>query len=356
MLRDWRAIARRCSIASPGSRLTSSAVSPAGDTRPHSSSISGAHPTSNKLRPSAKRVYLDLYNIESAWHRSMADSEQRIAGLGPPSIRRKRRWNWSATGCRGSIAFWPLPCSDAKLVQAIVPDAQVTVYPNALPLIVPPPRSDRLEIIFSGNLEYAPNIAAVRFFHRDVWPALQSRWPELKWKILGKNPGPFRDLARARSEHRDHRLRGRRCCRHRAIASGHRSAAGWKRNANQDSGGVGRANARGFHHARRRGTGMPRSRAPGAGRRSRKLHGRGIRTSRPARTIAIASEPPDAASMKSNILGKLLGKRWIPFLPVTGDGRGDRLIRRGTRAVYSGIRANEWTAGIAKCVTNPCAT
>jgi glycosyltransferase involved in cell wall biosynthesis len=84
--------------------------------------------------------------------------------------------------------------SDAKLVQSITADAKVTVYPNALPLIVPPPRSDRPEIIFSGNLEYAPNIAAVRFFHRHVWPALQSRWPELKWKILGRNPGPFRDL------------------------------------------------------------------------------------------------------------------------------------------------------------------
>ena len=35
----------------------------------------------------------------------------------------------------------------------------MTVYPNALPLIVPPPRSDRHEIVFSGNLEYAPNIA-----------------------------------------------------------------------------------------------------------------------------------------------------------------------------------------------------
>jgi glycosyltransferase involved in cell wall biosynthesis len=86
-------------------------------------------------------------------------------------------------------------CNDAKLVRAIATDAKVTVYPNALPLIVPPPRTDRLEIIFSGNLEYAPNIAAVRFFHRHVWPALQSRWPGLRWKILGKNPGPFRDLS-----------------------------------------------------------------------------------------------------------------------------------------------------------------
>jgi glycosyltransferase involved in cell wall biosynthesis len=44
-------------------------------------------------------------------------------------------------------------------------------------------------------LEYAPNIQAVRFFHRYVWPALESRWPKLKWKILSKNPGSIRHLA-----------------------------------------------------------------------------------------------------------------------------------------------------------------
>jgi glycosyltransferase involved in cell wall biosynthesis len=29
---------------------------------------------------------------------------------------------------------------------------------------------------------------AVRFFHERVWPELRSRWPVLKWKIVGKHP------------------------------------------------------------------------------------------------------------------------------------------------------------------------
>jgi glycosyltransferase involved in cell wall biosynthesis len=151
-------------------------------------------PYFNQVRPHAERVILDVYNVESAWHRSMGSSESGALAWG------HRRFARAALESEG---YW-LPrfdrilatsCSDAKLMQGIAADVQVTVYPNALPPIVPPPRSDRPEIVFSGNLEYAPNIQAVRFFHRNVWPALQSRWPGLRWKILGKNPGPISDLA-----------------------------------------------------------------------------------------------------------------------------------------------------------------
>jgi glycosyltransferase involved in cell wall biosynthesis len=150
-------------------------------------------PYVEQLRPTTQRVFLNLYDIESVWNRSMAEASSGLLA-----------WSYGrfAQSALHLERFWfprfdrilTTSGSDAKLVQAIAADAKVTVYPNALPLIVPPPRSDRSEIIFSGNLEYAPNVAAVRFFHRHVWPALQSRWPELKWKILGRNPGPFRDL------------------------------------------------------------------------------------------------------------------------------------------------------------------
>ncbi len=151
-------------------------------------------PYIQQIRPSARRVILDVYNVESEWHRSMAASENGLlrwshGRFAHAAVELERTW-LARFDC-----ILATSCHDAKRMRAIAPDARVTVYPNALPLLVPPSRADRHEIVFSGNLEYAPNIAAVRFFHRDVWPALQSRWPKLKWKILGKNPGPILDLA-----------------------------------------------------------------------------------------------------------------------------------------------------------------
>ncbi len=146
------------------------------------------------LRDRSKRLVLDLHNVDSAWHDSMADSER---GLPAFAFRRFARAALDFE-CHWLPQFDDILTtspSDAALVRGIVPGARVSVYPNALPYLAPPPRAERLEIVFSGNLEYPPNIQAVRVFHDKVWPALQSRWPELRWKILSKNPGAIQSLA-----------------------------------------------------------------------------------------------------------------------------------------------------------------
>jgi len=150
-------------------------------------------PYVEQLRPVAKRVIVDVYNVESAWHRSMASSEGGALGwahrrFAEAALESERRWFPRFDRILTTSA------DDAKLVQAISKDAKVTVYPNALPCLAAPPRSERCEIIFSGNLEYAPNMQAVRFFHRDIWPALKSSRPALRWKILSRNAGAFLDL------------------------------------------------------------------------------------------------------------------------------------------------------------------
>lgn len=150
-------------------------------------------PYVEQLRPVARRVIVDVYNVESAWHQSMANSERGALGwahrrFAHASVASERRW----FPCFDRILT--TSCDDARLVQAISPAAKVTVYPNAVPYMAAPARPERFEIVFSGNLEYAPNIQAVRFFHRDIWPALKARWPGLRWKILSRNAGAFRDL------------------------------------------------------------------------------------------------------------------------------------------------------------------
>jgi glycosyltransferase involved in cell wall biosynthesis len=37
-------------------------------------------------------------------------------------------------------------------------------------------------------MEYHPNIDAVRFFRREVWPLLRERHPKLVWRLVGRNP------------------------------------------------------------------------------------------------------------------------------------------------------------------------
>jgi polysaccharide biosynthesis protein PslH len=151
-------------------------------------------PYVEQVGPVAKRTILDVYNVESAWHESLAASESGAVAwahrrFARAALESERRW------LPRFHRILATSHHDAELIGNIAPSARVTVYPNALPWIAKPARSDRAEVIFSGNLEYAPNIQAVRFFHGDIWPALQARWPGLKWKILSKNAAALRDLA-----------------------------------------------------------------------------------------------------------------------------------------------------------------
>lgn len=43
-------------------------------------------------------------------------------------------------------------------------------------------------IVFSGSMDYAPNIEAMKWFYREVFPAIRARVPEASLVIVGRNP------------------------------------------------------------------------------------------------------------------------------------------------------------------------
>jgi len=66
--------------------------------------------------------------------------------------------------------------------------ADVRVFPNALPDIPRPSVAETNAIVFSGNLEYHPNVEAVRWFRTRIWPRIREEAPGLEWRLLGSNP------------------------------------------------------------------------------------------------------------------------------------------------------------------------
>lgn len=150
-------------------------------------------PYVEQLRPCSQRVILDLHNIESAWHRSLGELERGARALAlrrfaTASVALERQWLPKFDHLLVTSA------EDADAARGLAPGTGVSVYPNALPEMPLRALGEREEIVFSGNLEYAPNIQAVRFFHGQIWPALRSRWPLLEWKIVGKHPEAIRDM------------------------------------------------------------------------------------------------------------------------------------------------------------------
>ncbi len=133
-----------------------------------------------------ERTILDLHNIESQLYRAYADSE-------PWPLRVMcRRF---ARRCQQLEREWlprfglVLAASevDARRAAAIAPEARAAAYPNTIPRIPRFKKAKEDVIIFSGNLEYRPNVAAVRYFRQAIWPELRRRWPSLVWRVIGKN-------------------------------------------------------------------------------------------------------------------------------------------------------------------------
>ena len=133
------------------------------------------------LRQHCDRLVLDLHNIES----ELAQTHARAA-----------RWpaSWAserfAESYRRLEKEW-LPKFDTLLVtseqdRARVDHPHVIVYPNALPEIAEPHVAEENCIVFSGNLEYHPNLEAVRWFRTNVWPRVRSSGVE--WRLVGRNP------------------------------------------------------------------------------------------------------------------------------------------------------------------------
>jgi glycosyltransferase involved in cell wall biosynthesis len=150
-------------------------------------------PYVNQLRPRSKAVWLDLHNIESAWHLSLANVASQ-----PQATAHLRFARFCFEMERRLLprfdALLVTSEHDAIRVRSIATPAKIVIYPNALPSVPAIRRQEDTAIAFTGNLEYEPNKSAIRFFKGSIWPLLRDRWPELEWRIIGKNPQAVADL------------------------------------------------------------------------------------------------------------------------------------------------------------------
>ena len=144
-------------------------------------------PYLEQLRASCQKLVVDLVDVESLWHQRIAHTSTSAQAIAH---------NRFAAAYR-ALERQLLPrfdevlvtsAADRDFIRATAAPTPVTIYPNALPDVPVPRATQQFSIVFSGNLEYQPNMAAVQFFKTKIWPLLRERWPGLIWEIIGKNP------------------------------------------------------------------------------------------------------------------------------------------------------------------------
>jgi glycosyltransferase involved in cell wall biosynthesis len=133
-------------------------------------------------------------------------------------LRRPQRWlaaaysiiqwqklrNYETRVCRSADATITVSEADKTALQTLAQDAPVTVVSNGIDLeeydaAAPPPRNDTgaFRLVFTGKMDYRPNIDAVLWFGQEVLPRIQLQEAHVRFQIVGANPHPRLDVLRA---------------------------------------------------------------------------------------------------------------------------------------------------------------
>ena len=126
---------------------------------------------------------------------------------------------------------------DRDAMLTLSPAAPITVVPTGVDTeqyqVAPPASGNPPLVVFTGSMDWEPNIDAVEYFCREIWPAVLAAFPNARFQIVGRNPHP-RVQRLASCVGRSH---GNRSFRHRLFALRHcrdRSPAHRRRHATQD--------------------------------------------------------------------------------------------------------------------------
>lgn len=144
------------------------------------------------LRPHAKKLVLDLHNIESEYFRLAAlHAGGREAWLWRRFERVSRRAEQRLLP-QFDLALTTSELDAARLGHAACP--RVVAIPNTIPSTPPPQRQFTHSIAFSGNFAYSPNFEGMRWFAKFVWPQLFLTLPRLRLRVIGKEAELVRPL------------------------------------------------------------------------------------------------------------------------------------------------------------------
>ncbi len=175
-----------------------------------------ALPLVRGLAPRARLVY-DAHNVEYLLQRSafLADVARPvrwppIKALGgwPGALYSLTQWprlrRFEAAVCRAADVVTCVSREDAAALRQIAPGVQPVVVPNGLRLADYPyspgrepgpelagagARGER-PLVFTGKLDYRPNVDAADWFVRAILPQVRATLPEVQFLMAGRNPHP----------------------------------------------------------------------------------------------------------------------------------------------------------------------
>jgi glycosyltransferase involved in cell wall biosynthesis len=162
---------------------------------------------SRRLAPSARLVF-DDHNAEWLLQQRTYLAERRLRGWSIGAIYSLiQTWKlrrFERTVCRAADRVVAVSQADAGAIRQLDPGLSVTVVTNGVdtaryrPGIVAPIESGHPAMVFSGTMDFRPNVDAALWFADYVLPKVRAAVPDAVFVIVGQRPHPRLNVLRGR--------------------------------------------------------------------------------------------------------------------------------------------------------------
>jgi glycosyltransferase involved in cell wall biosynthesis len=153
------------------------------------------------------RLIFDDHNCEYLLQKRNALTDLRtprrwVAGLYSLVQWAKLR-RYEAQICRAADVVTAVSGPDRDALATLAPDTPIAVVANGIAPLDGPPATmlrhgeEAPTLLFTGKMDYRPNIDAVLWFSDEVLPLIQAAAPTVRFQIVGMNPHPRLDRLRA---------------------------------------------------------------------------------------------------------------------------------------------------------------
>jgi sugar transferase (PEP-CTERM/EpsH1 system associated) len=159
----------------------------------------GLHALRTAAEPKPRLVY-DAHNAEYLLQKRIFEAD----------VRHPRRWlgalyswiqwqklrRYEARVCRQAQRVIACSPADGNALAQLVPDLKATIIPNGVdtkhyqPGIVAPRPLGAQTLVFTGKMDFRPNVDAVLWFGTAVLPIIRQKVPQTQFYVVGKNPHP----------------------------------------------------------------------------------------------------------------------------------------------------------------------
>lgn len=105
--------------------------------------------------------------------------------------------SYEADVCRQADRVIAVSEADRDAILAIAPEIDITIVPNGVDLAEHTGYDgpvQHFDLVFTGKMDFRPNVDAMLWMGREVWPIIRQHRPQTSLAIVGQRPHPRLDL------------------------------------------------------------------------------------------------------------------------------------------------------------------